>query len=47
MSGLSITIKTKKRIVIIFFLITAMLIALATRLVWVQLVRGEELRQKA
>ena len=42
-----ITIKTKKRIVIIFFLITGMLIALAGRLVWVQLVMGEELRQKA
>ena len=44
---MSLTIKTKKRIVLIFFLMAGMLLALTARLVWVQLVRGEELRQKA
>lgn len=44
---MSLTIKTKKRIVLIFFLMAGMLFALTARLVWVQLVRGEELRQKA
>lgn len=44
---MSVSIKTKRRIVLIFFLVIFMLTVLAVRLVWVQLVRGEELRQKA
>lgn len=44
---MSVSINTKKRIVLIFFLIAIMLVALAARLVWVQLVMGEDLRQKA
>ena len=44
---MSVPIKIKKRVAGILFFMTLLLIVLAGRLVWVQLVKGEELRQKA
>jgi len=40
-------LKTRKRVGIIFLAVTVMLLVLSLRLVWVQFVIGEELRQKA
>ena len=40
-------LKTRKRVGIIFFSVAVMLLVLAARLVWVQFIIGEDLRQKA
>lgn len=44
---MSISVKMRKRIGFIFFAAVIMLILLVTRLIWVQFVMGEDLRQKA
>jgi len=44
---LSVPIKTRKRIGLVFVIALGLLCALCLRLVWVQFVMGEELRQKA
>jgi len=41
------SIKTRKRIGFVFFMATIMLLALSARLIWVQFVIGEDLREKA
>lgn len=44
---MSVPIKTRKRIGLVFIIALGLLCALCLRLVWVQFVMGEELRQKA
>ena len=44
---MSVPIKTRKRIGLVFVIALGLLCALCLRLVWVQFVMGEELRQKA
>lgn len=44
---LSTSVRIRKRIAFVFFTATLMLLALSARLVWVQFVMGEDLRQKA
>ncbi len=44
---MSVPAKIRKRIIIVFFVAVVILATITTRLVWVQFVMGEELRQKA